>query len=213
MDKRVCKYHHCPIGRRGCKLCKDLSSNFARGDDKFWKWKYKAFVTTNFPYLRDKYPGLDANEVFQAVKKAYYDSRSPKRFAKRQEVIDDRSHGDRLNAYLPVPTRRNICQPCDTTLQVVDIQSVPKVDSELVSMSPSTTNQVAPVVEQTAVPPKAFIHPPMIKSLPSASSRPTLKRPREDNCMLRRNFVEEVTSVKQLLCSIQESWYAWESSL
>jgi hypothetical protein len=39
------------------------------GDDRFWKWKCKTFESVNFPYLRDKHPGLDADEVFQAVKR------------------------------------------------------------------------------------------------------------------------------------------------
>jgi hypothetical protein len=76
--------------------CAGISQATAHGDDRFWKWKCKTFESVNFPYLRDKHPGLDADEVSKSKEK-YHDTRSPRRFQKRQEDMDERLSGGRLN--------------------------------------------------------------------------------------------------------------------
>jgi hypothetical protein len=40
---------------------------------------------------------------FPSSQKKYHDTRSPRRFQKRQEDMDERLSGGRLNAYLPTP--------------------------------------------------------------------------------------------------------------
>ena len=214
-----CKHHLCPKGRKGCKLCSDLSTHFTRGDEKFWNWKSKTFSKYNFPYLRSRYPGLDEASVFQKIKGVYYDTRSSARFARREATAQDQIIGrGRVNEYLPAPVRRKISSPdpspdpdmeatihmADTPIEIQDgIQEVCDIQEEIPEIQ--GVPLPIPCLRATHLPfqkTKTLFEEPFefVVSTP-VPQIPTLKRSREileRSCELLERSRDDTESIRRM---------------
>jgi hypothetical protein len=128
--------------------------------------------------------------------------------------------------------------PCEATLQAADIPGVPRpVNLDLKEDVPPPRPSDTPVI-QIPIQSRPILPPPRpsdtrviqipIQSRPilppprpsdtrviqiPIQSRPILKRPRDEIECTRKMFVDDIASIKEMLCLIQDTWYAWESSL